>query len=266
MSGSTRSTRRSRSTGTGSKPATSPVRPGHVRADARRRRPPAPPAYVRTPAGEPERVGGARPRRHPPRPADRQGRPQPAGRTAPALHRPRHGPATGRAVRELDRRRDARRAADRTGGRLDRDAADRGDRSEPQWLHGHDPEAERGARGRARLGSAHHAAHVGTVHHAARHRTSVRHREARARRRRSWPTRPIAAAAASPARPRRSQKTTVVFPWRSTRSSQCACTARASTVRSMSAPRCVSRATSSRWLTRVTSCSMIGPASSSSVT
>jgi Glycosyl hydrolase family 79 C-terminal beta domain len=62
------------------------------------------------------------------------------------------------------------------------------------------------------------------------------------------------------------QKTTVVLPWRSTRSSQCACTARARTVRSTSAPTCASVATSSRWLTRITSCSMIGPASSSSVT
>ncbi len=43
-------------------------------------------------------------------------------------------------------------------------------------------------------------------------------------------------------------------------------TARASTERSISAPRCLSASRSSRWLTRITSCSMIGPASSSSVT
>src|SRR5690242_304705 len=62
------------------------------------------------------------------------------------------------------------------------------------------------------------------------------------------------------------QNTTVRLPKTSTRSSRCAFTARARTVRSISAPRPTSVSVLSRWVTRVTSCSMIGPASSSSVT
>ena len=62
------------------------------------------------------------------------------------------------------------------------------------------------------------------------------------------------------------QNTIVRSPSRRTRSSRCAMTARARTRRSMSRPIRIRSSTSSRWLTRVTSWSMIGPASSSSVT
>ncbi len=62
------------------------------------------------------------------------------------------------------------------------------------------------------------------------------------------------------------QKTTVVAPLSSTRSSQWRRTARMSTVRSMSAPSRAIAAVSSECETRMTSCSMIGPSSSCSVT
>ena len=62
------------------------------------------------------------------------------------------------------------------------------------------------------------------------------------------------------------ENTTVLFPWTSTRSSQCQRTARARTRRSRSRPRCFRSSTESRCETRPTSCSMIGPASSSAVT
>ena len=61
-------------------------------------------------------------------------------------------------------------------------------------------------------------------------------------------------------------KTTVRFPHVSTRCSMCARTARASTATSRSRPLRVSSCTSSRWLTRATSWSMIGPSSSPAVT
>ena len=67
-------------------------------------------------------------------------------------------------------------------------------------------------------------------------------------------------------RPLRHQNTTVDPPCRTTRSAQCHATALESTIRSMSAPERRSAATSSRCATRITSCSMIGPASRSSVT
>lgn len=60
--------------------------------------------------------------------------------------------------------------------------------------------------------------------------------------------------------------TMVLLPYTSTRSSRCHLTARASTVRSTWRPSCFSVSTSSWCVTRCTSCSMIGPASSSSVT
>ena len=60
--------------------------------------------------------------------------------------------------------------------------------------------------------------------------------------------------------------TTVLFSNTNTRSSRCALTARASTLRSISRPVCVRSRTSSRCVTLATSCSMIGPASSSAVT
>ncbi len=60
---------------------------------------------------------------------------------------------------------------------------------------------------------------------------------------------------------------TTVFPWyTSTRSSTCQATARASTTRSTCRPMRRRSSRDARWLTRSTSCSMMGPASSSSVT
>ena len=61
------------------------------------------------------------------------------------------------------------------------------------------------------------------------------------------------------------QKTTVLRPWTRMRCSRWARTARARTVVSRSRPARVSPATSSRWLTRAVSWSMIGPSSRSSV-
>lgn len=60
---------------------------------------------------------------------------------------------------------------------------------------------------------------------------------------------------------------TTVFPWyTSTRSSTCQATARPSTTRSTCRPMRRRSSRDARWLTRSTSCSMMGPASSSSVT
>jgi cytochrome P450 family 138 len=67
-------------------------------------------------------------------------------------------------------------------------------------------------------------------------------------------------------RPCCDQKTTVELPWRITRSSQCRRTARAKTIRSTSAPSLTISSTESACVTRTTSCSMIGPPSSSAVT
>jgi DNA-binding GntR family transcriptional regulator len=64
----------------------------------------------------------------------------------------------------------------------------------------------------------------------------------------------------------RQPNTMVRLPCTSTRSSTCQRTARRRTIRSRSAPARSSAETFSRWVTRPTSCSMIGPASSSSVT
>ena len=61
------------------------------------------------------------------------------------------------------------------------------------------------------------------------------------------------------------QKTTVLRPYTSTRCARWARTARASTIISRSRPLRTRSTTLSRWLTRTTSCSMIGPSSSSAV-
>ena len=65
---------------------------------------------------------------------------------------------------------------------------------------------------------------------------------------------------------RRQEKTIVLLPWTRMRSSTCQATARASTARSVWRPIRRRSSTVSRWSTRCTSCSMIGPASSSLVT
>ncbi len=61
-------------------------------------------------------------------------------------------------------------------------------------------------------------------------------------------------------------KTTVRVPLRSTRWSRCQPTARASAMHSRSRPTSTSRSGVAAWSTRATSCSMIGPSSSSAVT
>ena len=82
-----------------------------------------------------------------------------------------------------------------------------------------------------------------------------------------YPARGVRAAQAAVTRTACHQaKTMVWLPLRITRSSLCHCTARDSTVRSTSAPRRWRSATVSAWVTRTTSCSMIGPSSRSSVT
>src|SRR4029453_17902335 len=61
-------------------------------------------------------------------------------------------------------------------------------------------------------------------------------------------------------------KTTVLLPYTSTRCRRWRFTARASTTFSRSRPLRTRSSTESRWLTRATSCSMIGPSSRSEVT
>ena len=250
---------------TGTHAAAAALRPDHVRADARRRCAPRAPPDVAPPVVELERLGRAGTRRHAARAGDRQEQPNGPRRPAPSRHRPGHGPAAARPVGELDRRRDARRPAARTGRHLDRDAPDPDDHRRRARIHADGAPAQRGARGGANRAPGHgHRPRPRSPPTTARSATARRSGTGRrvTRGRRSWPSSRAAAAFVAPD----PQKTTVVLPWRSTRSSQCACTARASTVRSTSAPMCASAATSSRWLTRITSCSMIGPASSSSVT
>jgi hypothetical protein len=61
-------------------------------------------------------------------------------------------------------------------------------------------------------------------------------------------------------------KMTVRRPWSRTRCSACQRTARASATRSASRPMAARSSGLSEWLTRATSCSMIGPSSRSAVT